>query len=50
MATKMVPELVGITYEERIRAMDLPTLEQRRERGDLIPVYKLMNGMWTMRN
>ena len=45
MATKMVPELSGMTYEERIRAMDLPTLEQRRERGDLIQVYKLMKGI-----
>ena len=36
MATKMVPELEGMTYEERLQAMNLPTLEQRRERGDLI--------------
>ena len=45
IATKMVPELAGLTYEERLRVMNLPTLEQRRERGDLIQVYKLMNGM-----
>lgn len=45
MATKMVPELAGMTYEERLRAMDLPTLEQRRERGDLIQTYKLVSGM-----
>ena len=25
--------------------MDLPTLERRRERGDLIQIFKLMNGM-----
>jgi len=45
MATKMVPELAEMTYEERLRAMDLPSLEQRRERGDLIQVYKLVHGM-----
>ena len=45
VATKMVPELTEMTYEERLRAMDIPTLEQRRERGDLIQVYKLVNGM-----
>ena len=45
MATKLVPDLMEMTYEERLRAMDLPTLEQRRERGDLIQVYKLLKGM-----
>ena len=41
----MVQELEGRTYEERLEEMNLPTLEERRERGDLIPVYKLLNGM-----
>ena len=50
MATRMVPELEGMTYEERIKAMDLPTLEQRREGGDLIQIYKLVNGMYEVDN
>ncbi len=33
IVTKMVPELEGLTYEDRLKEMDLPTLEQRRERG-----------------
>ena len=45
MATKMVPELVEMTYEERLRELNLLTLEQRRERGDLIQVYKLLSGL-----
>ena len=45
MATKMVPEIRELTYEERLRAMDLPTMEKRRERGDLIQIFKLLNGM-----
>ena len=45
MATKMVPEMVEMTYEERLREMDLLTLEQRRERGDLIQVFKLLQGL-----
>ena len=45
MATKIITELAEMPYEERLRAMELTTLEQRRERGDLIQVYKLVNGM-----
>ena len=45
MATKMVPELEELTYEERLREINLPTLEERRERGDLITIFKLYNKM-----
>ena len=45
MATKMVPEIRELTDEERLKAMDLPTLEKRRERGDLIQIFKLLNRM-----
>ncbi len=34
MATKLVPELEGLQYQDRLREINLPTLEQRRERGD----------------
>ena len=44
-ATKMVPELSGMSYEERLKKMELPTLEKRRERGDLINVYRMVNGL-----
>ncbi len=33
MAMKMVSELEGLQYEERLREMNLQTPEQRRERG-----------------
>ena len=45
IATKMVPELTNMTYEDRLREIGLPTLEQRRERGDLITLFKIVNGM-----
>ena len=46
IATKMVPELEDLTYEERLKEMHLTTLkERRRERGDLITIYKLMNNL-----
>ena len=42
-ATKIVPELRELTYEDRFKEMGLPTLQDRRERGDLIILYKIVN-------
>ena len=33
-ATKMIPGTIGMTYEERLRFLKLPTLVYRRHRGD----------------
>ena len=44
-ATKMVLELKDLNYEERLEEIGLPTLQVRRERGDLITMYKLVNKM-----
>ena len=41
-ATKIVPELVNLSYEERLHQLGLTTLEKRRTRGDLIEVYKII--------
>ena len=38
-ATKLVDGLKDLSYEERLRKLNLPTLEFRRERGDMIEVY-----------
>ena len=32
-------------YKEKLDKLGLPSLEERRERGDLIAVYRVMNGM-----
>ena len=45
ITTKMVPELEDLIYDERLKQMQLNTLEERRERGDLITIYKLMNNL-----
>ena len=45
-ATKRVPSLAGLTYEERLRKLKLPTMIHRRIRGDLIDVYKYMNNIY----
>ena len=45
IATKMVAELEDLTYEERLKEMHLTTLKEKRERGNLITIYKLMNNL-----
>ena len=43
-ATRLVPELRGLSYEERLEGLNLPSLELRRERGDMITVFKFIHG------
>ena len=43
-ATKMIPELRDLSYEERLKECGLTTLETRRLRGDQIEVFKIFNG------
>ncbi|KAK3877173.1 hypothetical protein Pcinc_018090 [Petrolisthes cinctipes] len=43
-ATRLVPELSNLPYEERCQRLGLQTLENRRIRGDMIETYKLMHG------
>ena len=44
-ATKLVPEIANLPQRERLRKLKITTLEERRDRGDLIEVYKIMNGL-----
>ena len=39
----MLLNLKDLTYEKRLKEMQLTTLKERRKRGDLITIYKLMN-------
>lgn len=43
-ATRMIPSLRGLSYEQRLEKLNLTTLELRRLRGDLIEVFKIING------
>ena len=43
-ATRLIPEISQLPYEERLEALNLSTLEDRRIRGDIIEVFKLVKG------
>jgi ribonuclease P/MRP protein subunit RPP40 len=42
-ATKQIPSLKELTYEERLRKLKLPSLSYRRIRGDMIELYKILH-------
>ena len=39
----LVKSIRHFSYEERLRALGLPSLEYRRERADMIQFYKIMH-------
>ena len=41
-ATKIVPSLKHLTYPERLKELNIPTLSYRRIRGDMIETFKIM--------
>ncbi|KAK3882038.1 hypothetical protein Pcinc_013562 [Petrolisthes cinctipes] len=44
-ATRLVTGLSGKSYEERLLTLELPTLEFRRQRADMIQMFKLVHGL-----
>ena len=44
-ATKLVQCIEHLSYEERLTELNLYSLAQRRQRGDMTTVYKIMHGM-----
>ena len=42
-ATRLVKCIKHLSYSERLKALGLPTLEYRRERADMIQVYKILH-------
>ena len=49
-ATKRVAVLRDLPYQERLKALKLPTLVYRRLRGDLVNVYKYMNNLYDVKS
>ena len=41
-ATKLIPELRDLPYEERLRKLDLPSMLYRHRRGDVIETWKFL--------
>ena len=48
-ATKLIPELRDLSYEDRLRRLSLPTLAHRRLHGDMINVYKYLHGKYSVK-
>ncbi|KAG7153965.1 hypothetical protein Hamer_G023185 [Homarus americanus] len=46
-ATKLVPQIKDLSYEERLRKLQLPTQAYRKSRGDQVETYKISSGNWT---
>ena len=40
-ATKLIPELRELSYPDRLRRLNLTTLEYRRQRTDIIQVFRI---------
>ena len=45
-ATKLIPSLRNMDYPNRLKKLKMPTLKYRRLRGDMIEVYKIINGIY----
>lgn len=45
-ATKLLPSVRDLPYPERLRRLGLPSLEHRRNRGDMIDMFKYMHGLY----
>ena len=43
-ATNLVPKLRKYSYPERLKKFGITSLKERRLRGDIIEVYKLLSG------
>ena len=44
-ATKLIPDLEELPYIDRMKSLGLPTLEYRRDRADMIQIYKSIHNL-----
>ena len=43
--TEIIPLLKNLSYENRLKKLNMYSLERRYKRGDMIEVYKIFNGL-----
>ena len=48
--TKRISGLNHLSYHERLRALNIPSLEYRRSRGDMIETYKILHTIYDKTN
>jgi len=48
-ATRMLPQMKNLEYEERLRKLKLHTLKYRGMRGDMIETFKIITGIYDKR-
>ncbi|CAG2220332.1 unnamed protein product [Mytilus edulis] len=44
-ATKLIPDIRHLSYEDRLKVLKLPSLTHRRRRGDMIQAFKILKGI-----
>ncbi|KAK7106602.1 hypothetical protein V1264_017836 [Littorina saxatilis] len=49
-ATKCIPGVKTLSYEERLRVLKVPSMCYRRIRGDMIEAYKFVHGYYDCKN
>ena len=45
-ATKFIEDIKDLSYEERLCNLNMPSLQHRRLRGDMIDTYKIVTGIY----
>ena len=45
-ATRIIPSLNHLSYHDRLKHLNLPSLQHRRRRGDLIYLYQILKGVY----
>ena len=49
-ATRMIPSINHLSYYDRLRYLNIPSLQHRRQRGDLIYLYQILKGSYDIEN
>ena len=45
-ATKLIPHIGRLSYSDRLKILNLPTLECRRRHGRIIEVFEIVKGLY----